>query len=137
MFYYVIWAVAIAGAGLAWRLGGRPERQATALLAAGYVSTFVLQPVSVDAVVAVDAAVAVGFVTLSMIHRRWWLLFASATSVLVVTSHLTVLADPNIYWRAYIAYQSMPTLLTALALAGSPAERWLAGEPTPAGWRPA
>lgn len=137
MLYYVIWAVAIAGAALAWRLGGRPERQAAGLLTAGYVSTLVLHPGSIDAVVAVDAAVAFGFVTLSMIYRRWWLLFASATSVLVVTSHLTVLADPDIYWRAYIAYQSIPTLLTALALAGSPAERWLAGEPAPAGWRPA
>lgn len=131
----MIWAVAIVGAALSWRLGGRPERLAALVLVAGYLATLLLQPWSINAVVAIDTAVAAGFVILAMSYRRWWLLFASASTLLVITAHLTVLMDPAIYWRAYIAYQSVPTLLTAIALAISPTERWLAGEPRPTGWR--
>lgn len=126
--YVVHWIVTLAALAAAWRGGGPPERQAAAFLFVAYFASVPSGMLSIDLVVAIDAALAVCLVALAMAHRRWWLLFVSANAIIVVVAHWAALVDAEIFRRAYIAYRMVPNLLITAAIAASPLERWMADE---------
>lgn len=125
--YVLHWIVTLAALVVAWRAGGSPERQAATVLLMAYLVSVPAGMISIDVVVAVDVALAVGLVGLSMVHRRWWLLFVSANAIIVVVAHWSVLLDTEIFRRAYISYRMAPNLLITAAVMVSPLERWMAG----------
>lgn len=119
---------------VAWRSGGVPERQAALVLTLGHMISAPASSISIEVVMLVDVAVTLALIALSCAYRRWWLIIASGSCLLLLAVHMSVVLDRDIFKRAYTTYRIMPGFLLLAAISLSPLERWLASEPRQKCW---
>jgi hypothetical protein len=133
----------VLAVALGWLKGGRPEREAVAVLIVGcFVSNLLfyvrIRNFSVGDAIG-DTILLAGFGWLALRRDRWWLLVVFAIQLLVMVIHLTVVLTPAISARTDISARwGLLALLLSVMSAGV-LERRLAGEipvsPTRR-WRP-
>lgn len=120
---------------LAWRWGAAPEKRGVLLLVANYVAAGVFAALDLDVLlIANDALLLAGLLWLSALHRRWWILLASAMQMLILVAHYSFQADAGLASRTDVLYRYIPGVIGLYALGLGVVERWLAMEPV-GGWR--
>lgn len=116
---------------LAWLKGGHTERFGVMVLVVAYIVSFA-PPVMIGQLHAVhafeDALLMLVFGWLALKRDRWWPLIMTATMVLTVLVHLSMVLVPELDRRADIAARLGLGVLTTLSLLIGVVERWLAGE---------
>lgn len=116
---------------LAWLKGGHTERFGVMVLVVAYIVSFA-PPVMIGQLHAVhafeDALLMFVFGWLALKRDRWWPLIMTATMVLTVLVHLSMVLVPELDRRADIAARLGLGVLTTLSLLIGVVERWLAGE---------
>lgn len=121
--------------GLAWRWGAAPEKRGVLLLIANYVAAGVLAALDQNLLLILnDALLLAGLLWLSGLHRRWWLLLASAMQILILVAHYSFQSDAALASRTDVLYRYIPGIIGLYALGLGAVERWLAMEPA-IGWR--
>lgn len=128
IFYYILGVLVFT---LAWLKGGHAERfGVTVLIIAWVVSS--TPPVMIGRLQAdhgiEDVLLMLLFGWLALRSDRWWPLVMTATLVLTVLVHLSMVLDPDLDHRADIAARLGLGFLTTLSLLIGVFERWLAGE---------
>jgi hypothetical protein len=131
-FQALLQVLGVGAFGLGWLRGGRPEREAVAVLGLGYFLGNLLFYVRVRnfqlGEALSDLILLIGFGWLAFRRDRWWLLVAASLQTLVMAMHLLALADPGVSARADItARWGLLAMLLLVVMAGV-FERWLAGE---------
>lgn len=120
---------------LAWRWGAVPEKRGVLLLVANYVAAGVLAALDQNVSLIVnDALLLAGLLWLSRVHRRWWVLVASAMQILILVAHYSFQSDAALASRTDVLYRYIPGIIGLYALGLGAVERWLAMEPA-TGWR--
>lgn len=121
----IYWGLAICGTAVAFTRGGKDERAgATTLLVASIASVLVVWTVPVvkrlapiqTSIFLIDVAVLVWFLWLALRSERFWPLWATAFSLIVVATHLAYLATPLIVPKAYILAQGFWAYPTWVAI---------------------
>ncbi|WP_029416630.1 hypothetical protein [Brevundimonas bacteroides] len=131
LFYLVstfaVWAIV-------WWKGAKPERLGVLLLIANYTLGGLLDPLRLWWTLPLNDLACVA-VLLWMAFRfdRWWILAAAAAHLLLIVVHISVLSDPSLDMRVYVASRWVFGVIGLYALLAGALERWLAGEPA-GGW---
>lgn len=128
IFYYSFSVLVFA---LAWLKGGHAERFGVTVLIIAWVVSFA-PPVMIGRLHAdhavEDALLMLVFGRLALKSDRWWPLAMTATMVLTVLVHVSMVMVPDLDHRADIAARLGLGVLAALSLLLGVLERWLAGE---------
>ena len=124
----------------AWLKGGHPERLGALTTGVVFGVSFYTHDLRVGTFYAGDAVVdllmTVFFVWLALTKDRWWALVMCGTMVLTLLVYVSALVVPGLGPYAVMSARIGLGILSSLALAAGPIERWLAGEaPVSAGGR--
>ena len=117
----------------AWLRGGRPERAVVVAQLAGYLLASAVQSWRWGnlfvGVAAVDFAVWICLVWLSLRCDRWWLLIVTGAQTLNLIAHPVLLLGISLTARETVAAQWAFTIVTLYSLLLGVLERRLSGEP--------
>jgi hypothetical protein len=109
--------------------GGWPERAAAGAMIAAWLLSGVFQNglqifgVQVGVMV-IDIALLVALLVVALTSDRWWPMWSSGFHGLSVLLHFAVLADPQVWGRAYFIAGSVFSFLTLLPLFIGTMRRW-------------
>jgi peptidoglycan/LPS O-acetylase OafA/YrhL len=129
----------------AWLRGGHTERTGVAVFVLAFLSSFMLQTLTMkhfrlgEAIV--DLALFAAMVWLALRRDRWWTLAAAAFSGLTLIAHAVMFLTPDLqeqHIRMDVASRWGIGVLLILCLGAGVIERWMAGErpvSTEARWR--
>ena len=116
-------AALFACCGYALAFGGRPERIGAALMIAALILTWIARTYfgtfyeTADmAVIAVDASLLVGLITLALLSNRYWPLWASGFHLVGTITHTALLGNSMIAPIAYAHTLGLWYYLTLLSL---------------------
>lgn len=124
---FTVWAVV-------WWKGAKPERLGVLLLVVNYTAGGLLDPLRLWWTLPLnDLICLVALVWMALRFDRWWILVAAAAQVLMMMVHISVLSDPTLDMRVYVASRWVFGVIGLYALLAGAGERWLAGDP-PGGW---
>lgn len=116
----------------AWLRGGPPERAAVGFQLSSYVLAVAVQHLRWGSlavgVTAVDLALWLGLVWLSLRYDRWWLMVAAGAQTLNLMTHPVLLLSASLTTRESVAAQWVFTLVSLYSLLLGVFERRLAGE---------
>ena len=120
------------GVTFAWLRGGCPERQAAAVWLLNAGMTWLLRDQNIDGfptdTAFVDFLSMAALIKLALLHDRWWLLGAAATTSLWAVLHVGALVISPLAPLATPGAQLGLATLGLLCLASGALERRLAGE---------
>lgn len=117
---------------IAWLKGGHTERTGVAICVLAYLASYAARPLQYgdlqvgDAVS--DVIVTIAFAWLAMRSNRWWPFAATASMILMLVVHASMVLIPELTVRGDMAARMGLSVVLVLSLFGGVVERWLAGE---------
>ncbi len=124
---FAIWAIV-------WWKGAKPERLGVLLLIANYTAGGILDDLRLWWTLPLNDLICLAvLVWMGLRFDRWWILAAAAAQLLLMIVHVSVLSDPTLDMRVYVASRWVFGVIGLYALLAGAAERWFAGD-APGGW---
>lgn len=116
----------------AWLKGGHAERTGVLICVLAYLASYagrglVFNKLQVGDAVS-DLVVTLAFVWLAMRSNRWWPFAATASMILMLVVHASMVLVPELTVRGDMAARMGLSVVLVLSVAAGIVERWLAGE---------
>lgn len=116
----------------AWLKGGHAERTGTAICILAYLASYAGRPLTLGDLHVGDAVsdfiVTGAFIWLALRSNRWWPFAATASMILMLVVHASMVLVPELTVRGDMAARMGLSVVLVLSLLAGVGERWLAGE---------
>ncbi|KQW81830.1 hypothetical protein [Brevundimonas sp. Root1279] len=117
---------------IAWLKGGHAERKGVLICILAYLSSYAGRGLRIDDLQIGDAIadliVTGAFAWLALRSNRWWPFAATASMILMLVVHASMVLVPELTVRGDMAARMGLSVVLVLSIFGGVVERWLAGE---------